>query len=422
MDLNPDINWSEIIYRSIESEEIDYKAAQNWSKLSAAGKAKFVRHCLAMANTKGGYIVVGVGEDSTGKPALYTGLSDDDAKSFDPTTVGNFINKYADPQINFTVERPLVDGKIFVVFTVKRFDDLPHVCSQGCEHELLQGVFYIRTRDASSRPAFRSIEIHQIIRRALRNQRELLGRMIRGILYEEKTFSHHLESAPYFREQINHSREFFRLRRHNDNDSLLFEFQVTPSGFIENRFSISELKRAAENSLFANMNSLFINLQELDELYSSNISLKCLPENKTKFCQLFQSGLFHYISFIGLKKCVSYSCLFSLIAESVLFVSRFYEELLPDDDSLTISLNIGNAENAVLTQAPAEQKNRRTNYICKIPKVKYKMIRSVPNLVSGYPDHAARAFIGVCERFNMPDGRHPDLIEKMHVYQKISQK
>src|SRR3989339_345999 len=94
-----DTDWRNIIYREIESEELDYKAAVNWNKLSRVAKAKFTRHCMAMANTKGGYIVVGVGEDKAGRPRLYTGLSEEESRSFDPTGVGNFINRYSDPEI-----------------------------------------------------------------------------------------------------------------------------------------------------------------------------------------------------------------------------------------------------------------------------------------------------------------------------------
>ena len=54
MTKNISIDWEALIYRGIESEELDYKAAQNWTKLNRAGKAKFARHCMAMANTKGG--------------------------------------------------------------------------------------------------------------------------------------------------------------------------------------------------------------------------------------------------------------------------------------------------------------------------------------------------------------------------------
>ncbi|MEI3004255.1 MAG: RNA-binding domain-containing protein [Victivallales bacterium] len=85
--MGADIDWKSIIYRGVESDELDYKAAQNWLQLPRSGKAKPVRHCLAMANTKGGYVVVGVGEDASGQPAVFTGLTPEEAQSFDPTAV-----------------------------------------------------------------------------------------------------------------------------------------------------------------------------------------------------------------------------------------------------------------------------------------------------------------------------------------------
>ena len=72
------MDWEKIIKRGVESDELDYKAAQNWNKLSRTGRAKFARHCMALANTKGGYVVVGVGEDDSGKPSLFTGLTDEE--------------------------------------------------------------------------------------------------------------------------------------------------------------------------------------------------------------------------------------------------------------------------------------------------------------------------------------------------------
>ena len=121
------VDWKSIIYRAVESEELDYKAAQNWNNLSRAGKARFARHCMAMANTKGGYIVVGVGEDGSGRPCLYSGVTDRQSKSFDPTDVGNVVNRYSDPPLDFDIERPVVDGKRYVVFVIRRFSEIPHV-------------------------------------------------------------------------------------------------------------------------------------------------------------------------------------------------------------------------------------------------------------------------------------------------------
>ena len=56
-------DFKELVYRGIESEVLDYKAAQSWNQLTRTGRAKLVRHMTAFANTKGGYLVIGVGED-----------------------------------------------------------------------------------------------------------------------------------------------------------------------------------------------------------------------------------------------------------------------------------------------------------------------------------------------------------------------
>ena len=148
-------DWEKIVYRGVESEELDYKAAIDWKKLNRTGKSKFVRHCLAMANTKGGYIVVGVGEDAAGQPSLFTGLTQTQAKSFDPTIIGNFVNRYADPEIDLTVERPVVKGKRYAIFVIRPFANIPHVCAYGLNEELQQGVFlypHRRCRQPGSSP------------------------------------------------------------------------------------------------------------------------------------------------------------------------------------------------------------------------------------------------------------------------------
>ena len=67
--------WRELVYRGVESDELDYKAAMNWNQLSKAGRAKLVRHWLAFANTRGGDLVIGVGEDASGHPSDYQGLT-----------------------------------------------------------------------------------------------------------------------------------------------------------------------------------------------------------------------------------------------------------------------------------------------------------------------------------------------------------
>ena len=231
------MDFEELIYRQVESDTLDYKAHQSWSAMSAAARGKFIRHLAAFANTHGGVLVVGVGEDSSGCPCDYTGLTEEETRSFDPTAVGAYINACVEPPIDFSLERPLVRGKRYAVFVVRPFTTLPHVCTRSVENELQSGVFYIRTRDASSRPAHRALEMHRLIQRALRNQRELLAKMLRGILYETRTLdasadepreSEEIRAEDFFASSL----AYFRRRRQPrpGEPAVLLQFTVSLSG------------------------------------------------------------------------------------------------------------------------------------------------------------------------------------------------
>lgn len=409
---NIPIDWRSIIYRCIESEELDYKAAQNWHDLAKVGKAKFARHCMAMANTKGGYIVVGVGEDESGRPKLYTGLTEEQAKSFDPTDVGHFINKYSDPQIDFDLERPVVDGKRYAVFVIRRFSSLPHVCGYSCETELNQGIFYIRTADASSRPAYRASEIHDIVQRALRNQRELLGRMLRGILYEDKQ-SLEPEAESFFSEQVTHSRQlYFKKNEPGEiRDAVLFELSAHPGTFEQEKFGLSEIKRSCEASHITFPDTLFLTDGDLDKSYFTNVSLRFFPEASTRFCQIFQSGLFHFIIQLPVaNKNLKYNNLVKLVSEAVYFLGQFYSELGYYDELFSIRFRMTRTEKVSL-ECEEDKNNQyaKRDYTCLIPEIKIRLQRTASDLASGYIQHSEKIIKEICERFNMPDGRHENL-------------
>ncbi|OGV50040.1 MAG: hypothetical protein A2X49_04765 [Lentisphaerae bacterium GWF2_52_8] len=408
------IDWSSIIERGVETEELDYKAPQNWHDLTRENKSKFARHCMAMANTKGGYIVVGVGEDRAGRPRRYTGLTEKQSKSFDPTDVGNFINRFSDPAIDFDIERPVFDGKRYAVFVIRRFSELPHVCSGSCGSELQQGVFYIRTADASSRPAYRSSEIHAVVQRALRNQRELLGRMLRGILYEgRQTLAP--DAQDHFSEQLRHSEDLFRRRfAENGSNAPILEIAVSPPSFEQEKFSLSEIRRAVESSLYTFLDTPFLLTagDSLENSFFTNVSLRYIPEGSRRCWQVFQSGFFHYMTQFELKgQGISYSELVKFVTEAVHFLGQFYSELGYDNTLLTLNFRLSEVEACSLSELPpsGSRAEKSADYVCRIPEIMVKLHRTVSDLASGPVGHSSRVVKEICERFNLPESKHQAL-------------
>ena len=397
-------DWDEVIKRGVESDVLDYKAAQNWNELSRSGRAKFARHCMALANTKGGFVVVGVGEDPSGKPSELTGLTEKEALSFDPTAVGNFVNRYADPQIEFTLERPVVEGKQFIVFAVKPFSQMPHICTGGCDCELLQGVFYIRTADASSRPAYRASEVHGLIQRAMRNQRAMLGRMIRGLLYESGSFRDSgTEEAGRFAEELRHSRDFFRKRIPGNAGTLQLELTLSPAGYEEERFSLSDLQESVLSSVeCVPEKGLFMTSGMAKESYLTNVSLRFAGKNRG--FQLYRSGLFHYfVMDESPEQTLSYEKLCDFIAQGMAFCGKLCEQLGFSRESLKLDLTLDHAENRTLAVPFG---TASANTVSHIPTILIRRSLSGTDLQTHPGKEAYSLICSVCERFQVSRKEH----------------
>lgn len=406
----------ELVCRAVESDTLDYKAAFCWTRMSRVQRAKIVRHCLALANTRGGHIVIGVGEDASGHPSVYQGLTREESRSFDPSTVGPFINHYVEPPIDFTIERPLIDGKRYAVFVIRPFRSLPHVCTCAIENELQTGVFYIRTTDASSRPAYRAIEMQGLIQRALRNQREELGRMLRGILYENRANTENGSAADEFREAANHAVIFFKRRKSPPphTPAIFANLTVTPPEFHPEAFTLSRIRHAANRALASLAASEFITPEEMKKAHLTNLSLRSLSETRLQMWQLFQSGLFHYVAWWpipGRELSLDYLIRFS--AEAVNYLGALYAELGYVEELLTIRLVLVHTENCRLVP---ENPQPEEEFRCRIPEVEIEITRSAADLATGSVNHAARLVREIGERFNLPDYYWRGLPGKMQSY------
>lgn len=395
---------AEVVRRKVESDELDYKAAMNWRTISRQQKGKIVRHLTAFANTNGGFLVIGVGENSSGVPSDYTGVTEEEAGSFDPTPVGNFINAHIEPPLDYIIERPLVDGKRYVIFVVKPFKNLPHVCSRGIEGELNEGLFYIRTAEASSRPARRVHELQNLLRRCMRNEREQLGRILRGILYETRQ-TQPFEASDSQADLLLDAERYFRRRRGSGRTEMLFKFAIIPSSFPFPAPLPEELLAAVKNAVFPCSKPLFLSREAMNVIQKTAGSIRFLAQDKPLMWQFFENGVFGYFRFHDTQD-ASLEDLARFCAEATAFAGKLGEELNLSEELFTLRLTLNPSGKAVIDQ----------EYFSDEKEIVAEISRSVADLASGRENHAARLLRRIGEQFRMPDWKIERFENAIHTF------
>lgn len=386
-------DFAELVTRGVESDELDYKAAMNWNTMSRAAKGKIARHLTAFANVRGGHLVIGVQENSSGIPDQLTGVSEEEAASFDPTPVGNFLNAHIEPELDFTIDRPLVNGKRFVIFSVRPFSTLPHICSRGVENELREGVFYIRTTEASSRPARRALELQKLIRRCMRNEREQLGRVLRGILYETRSLpAGNLQDRFY--DLAADAENFFRRRKNNNAGMVMLKFFLIPENILPTATAgMPDLLAAAA---FLKNNALFFTSGEFAAGKRTANSYRMLAPDRPAMWQFFDDGMFISFSEIPQKN-LTLENLCRFYAEAVTFVGELVSELCGGEEIFTLKAQISAASAPVLFCGKEKISAGNNN------EISVEIIRSAADIASGRENHAVRLIRRIGENFKLPD-------------------
>ncbi len=151
-----------------ESANIDAKGPMLWDGGEAS--AGLTKDILALANCRdGGVIVVGKEEAQPGRFVL-TGLSEQQAASFETTKVATWVNNHCSPPVSLVCHRQEHQGRPFVVIAVSEFHDVPMICTKQYELAgkppkvlLRKGAVYVRTANAESAPLSSVEEMRQLV-------------------------------------------------------------------------------------------------------------------------------------------------------------------------------------------------------------------------------------------------------------------
>lgn len=121
-----------------ESSDLEYK--ENFHR--GDEMLKYIKTLVGMANKKGGSIVFGV-KDS---PHIPIGMTNTKFIELDTKDLDNLIRQYFSPEIDWTINTEIYNGKSFGIITVKEAATKPVLCCRTKTSILREGAIYYRYR------------------------------------------------------------------------------------------------------------------------------------------------------------------------------------------------------------------------------------------------------------------------------------
>lgn len=127
-------------------------------------KYKIVRAILAMSNLQdGSYGIIGVEQDKENNYQP-TGMTEDEALTYEYDEVLEAANSYADPYVTLKIQSFPHEGRYIVVIGVSEFVEIPIICKKNYPGILECGRIYIRPfRKPESSANLTSSELRELI-------------------------------------------------------------------------------------------------------------------------------------------------------------------------------------------------------------------------------------------------------------------
>lgn len=251
-----------------ETRSVDYKAAIVWDEKDKATCCGIVKDILAMANTDGGLIIIGVDELDDGTFAK-RGVPSHMLSGWESTRVSNFVQNYADPPIDIRIRRLTDDGLTFIAIDVPPFSNVPHLCVKNYEKDgsriLSAFTLYVRTANKESAPIKSAADFDLIIERAVRNRSDRLLTSIRSILVGADITTT-VSATEQFERQLQQAQSRMADQYPPTIPAYKGFRQVAwwPSRFDERRFTLDELRTATRQSYVRYRQRAFFEMARTD--------------------------------------------------------------------------------------------------------------------------------------------------------------
>jgi hypothetical protein len=406
-----------VIHRNYESKSLDYKGPMIWSAQDKKACCELTKDIMAMANTDGGYIVIGVSEVESG--FRLDGLAPDQAGTFESSEVCRFVQKYADPPVNVRVMKVTHQGLLFVVLEIPRFADTPHLCQRDYPEVLRDRELYVRTDNNESAPIKSSTDFRALIETSIRNRADSLLSSFRTIL----TGSAGSENASptdeeQFQGQIDGARAQFALLNPLAEKSYDYYIETVfePAAFDQYRFATNRLESAAQHAHvdFVGWPFLFFPSVRRELLSRTDEGIEVListtdfvNQDILDFWRLNESGLFYKRELTPTintpPATTSAPRILWQFAEAIYCLSRLYQQLLSDSDLVTLSITIHGTRGRTLCWQ--EKGFYYSAYQANRPKIEVRATHSLTEWRAGLEDHAVELSREVfrCFQLENPD-------------------
>lgn len=410
----------EMIEQSKETRNVDYKAPHAWDKDNFESKAGLTKDIMAFSNTQdGGTLIIGIGEREDGTGYDIEGLTHDQLRTYDISSVGSFVNERCEPAAKFDLRTFEYRGKHLIVIQISEFDSVPIVCKKdaqkrgGKDFIFKKGQIFIRTDDAKSKPIQSAEEMHKLLGLGITKKGDELLQSIQRIIRGFPIIETAITPEEMYFEEIEQSEEDFQNAFKDYEEYGFWDFVVYPLEYIEKRIdNHRELKDRLQEAKVTLRSRSFPYTRGEEILNVKNGIRKSAEYTTTRFYQiwrLYMSGYFESRQLleedvyretdINSRKALDFTSTIYRATENLLFLKRFFEAI-EYEGSIYYRILLGNSRDRWLRSLFDSKYHIDLDYACSQSTVEHGNRVFFDQFRSLWPEPCVDALIEIFALFN----------------------